>query len=170
MPDPISDLLDAAEAQEAAGDPRGALALLDQVIVRAPDLAVAHYRRGMLQLFELDSPGDALADVSRAASLGITAHGIPPCQVDYLVGEALFGLDRFDEARAKLTAALDANDDPVLVAEIQYRLAECADELGNEDDLRRALSAFLDRKEVFLESGGEPSWIEWATETLAELA
>lgn len=165
----LEELLDAAEQREDAGDSDGAEALLDQLIARAPELNVGWYRRGMLRLFEREAYSDALSDLTRAEELDVTSNGVPQPQLDFVIGEALFGLERYEEARLRLRSAVAAEDDPVLQAEIYYRLAECAEELGRDDELRESLEAFVERSDAFLGSGGEESQVEWARERLAEL-
>ncbi|MHB1224141.1 MAG: tetratricopeptide repeat protein [Gemmatimonadaceae bacterium] len=165
----LEALLEDAERREDAGDSEGAEALLDQLIERAPELDVGWYRRGMLRLFEREAYAEALSDLTRAEELDVTSNGVPRAQLDFVIGEALFGVGRYDDARLRLRNAVAAEEDPVLQAEIYYRLAECADELEREDELREALAAFVERSDAFLGSGGEESQVEWARERLAEL-
>jgi len=165
----LEALLDAAEQREDAGDSEGAEALLDQLIERAPEMSVGWYRRGMLRLFEREAYADALSDLTRAEELDVTSNGVPQPQLDFVIGEALFGVERYEDARLRLRSAVAVEEDPVLQAEIYYRLAECADELEREDELREALEAFVERSDAFLGSGGEESQVEWAKERLAEL-
>lgn len=165
----IAELLDAAEQHDDSGDVEGAERLLDQVVARAPHSSVGWYRRGMLRLFEQENYDGALSDFTRAGDLGIVHSGVPGAQLEFVTGEALFGLDRYEEAGAHLRRAVEVEDDPVLQAEIYYRLAECADELNRQDELRDALGAFLDRSAAFLDFGGDESQVEWARERLAEL-
>ena len=164
----VRAMLDQAEAREEEGDLAGAESLLDSVVAAAPELGLGWYRRGMLRLFELEDYGGALQDFTRAGKVGVEEHGIPLGQLHMVMGESLFGLDRYEEAATHLREAARSEEDPVLQAELYYRLAECADELGDQDELYSAIRAFLDRSDAFLESGGDESQVTWAREQLAE--
>lgn len=166
----IEELLRSAEEREEAGDALGAEALLGRVISLKPEFSLAWYRRGMLRLFEQEAYEEALADLSRAAELGVDQVGIPVSQLHYLNGECLFGLGRFEEADVRLQQGLIGEQDEVLRAEIYLRRAECADELGRPEALREALTGFLTHKAAFLDSGGEGEQLEWAETRLAELS
>lgn len=167
---PIEALLHSAEEREAAGDALGAEALLGRVITLKPEFSLAWYRRGMLRLFEQEAYEEALADLRRAEELGVEHAGIPVSQVHYMLGECLFGLERFEEADAQLERGLVGEQDEVLRAEIYYRRAECADVLERPEALREALSGFLAHRAAFLDSGGEDEQLEWAETRLAELS
>ena len=167
---PIEALLHSAEEREAAGDALGAEALLGRVISLKPDFSLAWYRRGMLRLFEQEAYEEALADLSRAQELGVDGVGIPVSQLQYLLGECLFGLERFEEADARLRRGLIGEQDEVLRAEIYYRLAECAEALERPEALREALTGFLAHRAAFLDSGGEGEQVEGAETRLAELS
>lgn len=174
-PAPVSlrSLLAQVDEREEVDDIDGAEALLDQLVARAPELNLAWYRRGRLRLFDRQAYADALLDLTRAEALDLPANGVPKHQLDYVIGEALFGLERYEEASGRLTLAAQAavaeGEDQVLLAEIQYRRAECADELEREEELRDALGAFLESCEAFLQSGGDEAQVAWARERLSEL-
>lgn len=167
---PIEELLRSAEEREEAGDALGAEALLGRVISLKPEFSLAWYRRGMLRLFEQEAFEEALADLRRAEELGVDGVGIPVSQLHYLHGECLFGLGRFEEADARLAQGLIGEQDEVLMAEIYYRRAECAEELERPEALREALTGFLAHKAAFLDSGGDGEQLEWAETRLAELS
>lgn len=168
-PDALRQQLDLAEANENAGDIDGAGRILDDVIERAPDLALPYYRRGLLRLFDQEAYAGALADLTRAEAHGITSNGVPSAQLDYAIGEALFRLEGYIEAAQRLRRAAGAETDLSLQAESYYRLAECADEFDRDEDLESALVAFLARRDAFLESGGDAEQLAWAEERLAEV-
>lgn len=167
---PIEELLRSAEEREEAGDALGAEALLGRVISLEPEFALAWYRRGMLRLFEQEAYEEALADLRRAEVLGVDRVGIPMSQLEYMLGECLFGLERFEEADERLERGLPGEQDEVLRAEIYFRRAECAEELARPEALREALTGFLSHKAAFLDSGGGDEQVAWAEARLAELS
>ncbi|MCY1073311.1 hypothetical protein [Archangium lansingense] len=166
----IEELLRSAEEREDSGDALGAEALLGRVISLRPEFSLAWYRRGMLRLFEQAAFEEALADLSRAEELGVDQVGIPGSQLHYLLGECLFGLERFEEADARLQRGLVGEQDEVLRAEIYYRRAECAEVLARPEALREALTGFLAHKAAFLDSGGDEEQVQRAETRLAALS
>ncbi|WP_225409535.1 tetratricopeptide repeat protein [Stigmatella hybrida] len=164
-------LLRQADETEEAGDINGAEALLTEALARKPDFERAWYQRGLLRLFEREAPAEALADLCAAEELGVARQGsIPPSRLHYAIGECLFGLGRFAEADARLHRGLSGETDAVMLAELHYRRAECADKLGRTDALREALTRFLSHEAAFLEAGGEADQLEWARTRFAGLS
>jgi predicted O-linked N-acetylglucosamine transferase (SPINDLY family) len=98
-------LLQDATEQHRAGSFEAARALYREVLARAPQHSVALYRSGLLEL-QCGDPAAALTLVQRATALA----GAEP-RHQFVLGQALQALRRWDEAMAAYQAALAAQPD-----------------------------------------------------------
>jgi thioredoxin-like negative regulator of GroEL len=116
-----------------AGNLDKAVGLLEQARAIDPDYAPLYIRLGKVQLDRSALP-QARAALARAAETPSLA-----APANYYLGQIAVLERRFEDAIARLTAALDANPD---ATEVHYPLAQAHRALGNTAAARKHLAAF----------------------------
>ncbi len=116
----------------------GVLAAL--LLVGCGSAAYEDVRRGN-EAYEEEAYEGALAAYQGAAGDPSESEAPPP--IDYNIGNTLHRLERYEEATVATTAALNATDDPVLVARASYAVGNHAFQRGDLEAAREAYIAVL---------------------------
>jgi tetratricopeptide (TPR) repeat protein len=150
-----------------SGDGQAAESLFSRALELDPSAHKARHLRATLRLWELGDLAGALSDLLELEQRGLEqADATAKRNVEHLIGEALFQLERHRAAIEHFQRALRMGGDPQLTAEQHLRLAECWEALAEPAAMAEQLNAFLALAEQAQASAED---VHWAESALAEL-
>ena len=120
----------------------GAAGLLVAVVLAACGSAAYEGVQRGNQAYEDEAFEEALTAYQDAAGEPSESSEAPP-PIDYNIGNTLHRLERYEEATVATTSALNATDDPVLVARSTYAAGNHAFRRGDLEAARQAYIAVL---------------------------